>query len=113
MGMGMGPTGDVGRGMSVCPRLCPMRRCPMARCRTRIATGDGQTIPGQLLDIAEVRTLGIIAEGKGNALGSGSRRPPDAMHIAFRVLRYLVVNHVADVWDINAARRDVGSDENA
>src|SRR5262249_18557025 len=37
----------------------------------------------------------------------------DAMHIALRFDRQLEIDNVADVVDVNAARRDVGGDKNA
>ena len=67
----------------------------------------------QPLDVAEVGTLFVIAERDGNALGPGTRGTPDAVDIALGDIRQVVVHHVADAVDIDAAGGNIGGNERA
>ena len=51
------------------------------------------------------------ADGIAHRLGPA--RAPDAMHIVFRMQGEIVINHMGDAVDVDAARRDVGGDEDA
>ena len=52
----------------------------------------------------------LAAEADGIAFGAGARRAADAMHVVGVVLRQVVVEHVADVGNVQAARCHVGGD---
>src|ERR1044071_9688781 len=62
----------------------------------------------QPLDIAEIRSLFVIAERDGDALGAGPRGAADAVDVALRHVRQVVIDDVADAIDVDAARRDIG-----
>ena len=40
-------------------------------------------------------------------------RTADPMDVVLRTVRQIVIHHMSDVGDIDAARRDIGCDENA
>ena len=45
--------------------------------------------------------------------GMGAAGPPDAMNVILRVHREIVIHHVRNPIDIDAARGNVGRDQNA
>ena len=45
---------------------------------------------------------------QGDAGGAGPRRPPDPVHVILRHVRHVVVDHVGDTLDVDAAPGDVG-----
>ena len=81
------------------------RRGPAVRRRDRHAD--------ELLDIAQERCLLGIAERDGDAVRPGPRRAADAVHIGFRHVRKIVVHHMADAVDVDAACGDIGGDQRA
>ena len=50
----------------------------------------------QLLDGPKIWPLALIAECERSAPGAGARRAPDAVHVALRLVRQLVVDDVRD-----------------
>ncbi len=79
----------------------------------RAAVGEGQRLAGQFLDLAQNRPLAVVAERNGEAGLACARRAADAVHIGLRHVRQLVVHHVADRVDGDAAGGDVGRDQDA
>ena len=67
----------------------------------------------QLLDVAQERPLLAVAERDRDAVGAGARGAADAMHVALRDVRQVVVDDVADAFDVDAAGGDVGGDQGA
>ncbi len=67
----------------------------------------------QPLDVPEISPLARIAEGDRPALGTGSRGPADPMHVALGLVRQLIIDDMRDARHVDAARRDVGGDEDA
>ena len=65
----------------------------------------------QLLDVAQERHFLVVAERDRDALRAGARGAADAVHVALRNVRQVVVDDVADAVDVDAARRDVGRDQ--
>ena len=49
-------------------------------------------------------------DGKGIADALGSSRAADAVHIILRMMRHVEIDHVADLFDVDAARGDIGGD---
>ena len=78
--------------------------------RWRIDTSAGYSAPARSFDIA---ALALRAEGGRGAAGAGASGSSDAMDEVFGNLRQIVVHHVRDAFDVNAARGDVGGDQNA
>ena len=70
-----------------------------------------QAKPRQLLDRGKEGALGRIAQRDRHARCAGARRPSDAVHIALRLVRNIEIDDVGDAVDIDAARRDVGRDQ--
>ena len=70
-----------------------------------------QTESRELLDRGEERALGGIAQRDRDARRAGARRSSDAVHVALRLVRNIKIDDVADGIDIDAARRDVGGDQ--
>src|SRR5205085_10299642 len=82
------------------------------RCRARGAPiGDRNGQSDQLFDSAQESHLFVVAERDRDAFGAGPRGAADAMHVAFRDVRQVVIDDVADAVDVDAARRDVGRDQ--
>ena len=54
-----------------------------------------------------------VAERDRDAVGAGARGAADAVHVALRDVRQVVVDDVADAVDVDAARGDVGRDQRA
>jgi len=75
--------------------------------------GNGDLAAHEGFDSAEIWLLILIAQRQRGASGSGSSGAADAMHIAFRLVRQLVIDHVRDARDVDAASRDIGRDEDA
>ena len=115
-------------GLSL-PPAAPWRRCRpaglcLASCGRRIAVGNAGTacrsggrpyrhvsqwygVTDELLHVPEVRPLVKAAERHGQAMGACPGSPADAVDIALRVVRQVIVHHVADGGYIDAARGDV------
>ena len=53
----------------------------------------------------------MIAERDRHTLRAGPCRAADAVHVALRNVGQIVVDHVADALNVDAARRDVGRDQ--
>src|SRR6185369_499953 len=66
--------------------------------------------PDQPFDIAEEGAFLVIAERDRHALGAGARGAADAVDVALRDVRKVVIEHVADAIDVDAAGGDVGGD---
>ena len=54
--------------------------------------------------------LRVIAKSNRDSFSACARSAADAMHVAFRIYRNVVVNNVTDRRNIDAACSDVGSD---
>src|SRR5690606_19623171 len=59
-----------------------------------------------LRDLGERHDVILAPEADRVARGTGPGRATDAVHVVFRVLRQVVVEHVAHVRDVQAARCD-------
>ena len=81
--------------------------------RIAAAVGRRDRHADQLLDVAQKRPLLGLAERDRHPVGAGAGGAADAMHVALRNVRQVVVDHVADALDVDAARRDVGRDQRA
>ena len=58
---------------------------------------------------------GVVLAGKTDRVsaGAGSRSPPDPMHVIFRILRQIVIEHVTDTRDVQTSRCHVCRNEHA
>ena len=72
---------------------------------------DGNFLADELLDGLEVQHARLVHEADGAAGGARPRRAPDAVHVVFRILGQVPVDHVADRFDVQPARGDVGGHE--
>src|SRR6266571_1128025 len=86
-------------------------RRPLAGWEGMIAD-DRHALLDQPLDVPEKSTFLAVTELDRNAVGSGAGSAADAVHIAFRHVRQVEIDDMSDAVDIDAARRDVGSDKN-
>src|SRR6478735_11027571 len=68
-------------------------------------------VPDVLLDVGQALRIVLAAEADGIALGAGARGAADAMHVVGAVLRQVVVEHMAHIGDVQAARGHVGGDQ--
>ena len=63
------------------------------------------------LDVAQQSMLARLDEGDGHALAPGTPGPPDPVDVGVRVRRHIEVDDVRDMLDVEAARRDIGGDQ--
>ena len=100
------------RMISLAACAAALRQWPnLPPCRGMIAHGNGET--DELLDITHERCLLGIAQRDRNPLGSRSRCTAYAVHIGFRHVGKVEIDHVADAIHIDAAGGDIGSDQGA
>ena len=66
---------------------------------------------GVFSNIPQPELIGGGVKCKRDAVPFGAARPPDAVDIVFVFVRQVVVEHRLDIVHVNAARRDVGRDE--
>jgi hypothetical protein len=78
-----------------------------------VIVDDGQRLARQLLDIAQQRFLGRVAEGQRDAVAAGARSAADAMHVGLGHFRDLEIDHMRDAVDIDAARGDIRRHQHA
>ena len=62
----------------------------------------------ELLDTAELALLLLVDEGQRPPRGARTRRTADAVDIILGVVRHVVVDHHAYIFDVDASRHDVG-----
>ena len=73
----------------------------------------GMDMADELLDIAQERDLFAVTQRDCDPACSGARGTADAVDVGFGHVRQVEIDHVADAIDIDAARRDIGGDENS
>src|SRR6476620_6498524 len=62
------------------------------------------------LDPADFATLGACAKSRSDPGGAGAAGTSDAMDEVLGGLRQIIVHHMGDAFDVDAARSDVGRD---
>jgi hypothetical protein len=62
------------------------------------------------LDVHERIRIFLTRKANRVATIPGPCRTADSMYIVFRVLRQIIIEHMAYVWDMQPASRDVGRD---
>ena len=72
---------------------------------------DRDLLLGQLLDVEQQSLLARLGERDGHTLATGSADTTDAVHVALRGRRHVVVDHVRQRVDIEPACGDVGRDQ--
>ena len=73
--------------------------------------GHGHRYPRQALDGFEIGPFARIAKRDGIPSGARTRGAADAVHIAFRFVRQLIIDDVRDPRYVDAPRGDIGGDE--
>src|SRR5258708_5238450 len=66
----------------------------------------------QALDVPEIGALLAVAQRDRRTRGAGAGGTANAVDIGFRHVRQLVIHHMGDAVDVDAARSDVGGDKN-
>ena len=74
---------------------------------------DGNALVGQPLDTLELAALAAVAERDRNARGAGARSAADAMDVALGIGRQLEVDDMGHALHVDAARGEIGSDQDA
>ena len=90
-----------------------LRGRPMGGPLAGALVGRGDRNADQPLDIAQERRFLVIAERDRHAVGAGARGAADAVHVRSRDVRQIVIDHMADAVDVDAAGGDVGGDQDA
>ena len=74
---------------------------------------DRDPLVGQPLDTLELAALAAVAERDRNARGAGARGAADAMDVALGIGRQLEVDDVGHALHVDAARGEIGRDQDA
>src|SRR5690554_3542816 len=74
---------------------------------------DGERTLCQSLNASQMATFGCIAEGNGDAAAARTRGAANAVNIAFRFVRQLIVDDMSNARNVNAARGDIGCHQHA
>src|SRR5262245_45840209 len=77
----------------------------------RLFAHPGNGLPDQLLDGRDVSAVGGRDDGDGGAAASGAAGAADAMDVIVGVMRDVEVEDVADGGNVEAARGDVGGNQ--
>src|SRR5690606_8640100 len=72
-----------------------------------------QLHPDHPLHLPELGSFRGVAQRHRRARSAVASRAADAVHVAFGLVRQIEIDHVADAGHVDAARRDVGRDQNA
>ena len=70
--------------------------------------GNRNLVTDEFLDLRQAEDVFFAGERDGVARGAGARGAADAMHVVLGILRQVVVEHVRDLGDVQAAGGDVG-----
>ena len=73
----------------------------------------GMGLADQPFDVAKEIALGAVAEGDGDAVAARAGGAADAMDVGLGFLGQVVIHDEADALDVDAARGDVGRDQDA
>lgn len=87
----------VGRPWRVTPR----------RCSASLAANNGNSAPGQALDRPQIRAFVGGTERNRDPAGTGAARSANPVHIGFRHVRQVIVDHMADARDVDPSRSDI------
>src|SRR6202166_3589976 len=85
------------------------RRLGVPRIGTAVAQRDRHA--DEFFDVAQEGHLLAVAQRDRDACGAGARGTADAVHIGLRYVRQVVVYHMTDAVDVDAARGDIGGDQ--
>jgi len=89
------------------------RRCGDGRQIHRFNGSARDLMADVAFDIGQRNGVFLATETDGIAFRTRARRAPDAMHVVFRIVRQIEVEHVAYVRNVQPARSHVGSDQYA
>lgn len=99
----------------ITPMLATMTVLPTAILRRTLHTmrhaAGNELAPDQFFDIAQIGQFGWLTQRNRNAGGTGARGAANAMDIGFRHVGKLEIDNVRDAVNINAARRNIGRDQ--
>ena len=76
-----------------------------------IAAAD--PLASEAFDVSDQEHLSAAGEGNADSAASGASRAPDAVHVIFRVVGEIEIEHHLDVVDIDAAGRHIGGHQEA
>src|SRR5215813_5781582 len=100
------------------PRIASMAAIVLARrwraltlASARLAAHPGDRLTDQFLDCRDALLVGRGHYGDGCARASGAPGTPDAVNVIVGVMRHVEIEHMAHRRDVEAAGRDVGSDQ--
>src|SRR5215831_14576250 len=83
----------------------------LLRRRVRLLAHPGDGLADQLLDRRDVSSIGRRDDGDGGAAASRAAGAADAMYVVVGVMRNVEVEDVADGGNVEAARGDVGCNQ--
>ena len=101
---------DVGCAVRV-DADCTARRRLIALRRVDLDLHHADRTSNQLLDCAQARPLGTVAQRHRDSRSACAPGATDPVHVAFRFVRQLEVEHVAHRVDVDTARGNVGGNE--
>ena len=65
----------------------------------------------KLLNADQITRLGFVAKRVSQTVSARSSRSSDAVNVHFRFVGQIKIEHVRDVFNIDAAAGDIGGDE--
>ena len=68
---------------------------------------DLNLLPNESLDTIEERTFVISYQGNRLPFSTGTTGPADTVHIVFRNVRQLVIDHMGKLSDVESTRSDI------
>ena len=72
---------------------------------------DQQFPADELFDVSQILAFARVAKRDGHAGPARSSRAPNSMDVALRNVRELVIEHMSDIVDVDAACGDVRGDQ--
>ena len=71
----------------------------------------GDCLPGQFLDRRNRLAVLRRHNADGSAGASGTCRTADTVHVVIGMVRHVKIEHMADVWNVETTRGNVGGNE--
>ena len=65
-----------------------------------------------LLNVHDATAVADLSKADSDTVTAGTACTTDTVRVAFRIIRHVVVDHVANIWNVESARRHICSNQN-